>query len=372
MANSLASLSVMHLFVGSAPGGVLKYITNIAEASRNEGATVVLAGQRGAWHAMVEQADLPWIDIPITGGPLHLWRSAALISPECTRRGIQVIHAHHRRATLVGRLAQRRLGAGHPQLLYTLHLTDMPMGIPWRWFSDFGDHCHAPSMQAKRWLIDIADVSESKVTLIPHGVESGRWPTPTPTERAAARGQFQIRSDAPIAAYVGRLEDPKNESWILDVASRHPATHWLIAGDGPNRGRFERRVRDLGLGQYIHMLGDCDPLPVYHAADALLLPSAREGFSYVCAEAMSCGVPVLRTRTAGTEEMIIENVTGRSCEINHDAFISAAGEFLADRQQLARMGEAAARHIRAHLTFERQVEQTIALYHKLAGVEMPS
>ena len=49
--------------------------------------------------------------------------------------------------------------------------------------------------------------------------------------------------------------------------------------------------------------------------DALLLPSLREGFSLSCAEAMSVGIPVLRTRTAGTGEMVIENTR----QLRHDA-----------------------------------------------------
>src|SRR5690606_22400024 len=99
---------------------------------------------------------------------------------------------------------------------------------------------------------------------------------------------------------------------------------------------------------------------------ALLLPSAREGFSYVCAEAMAVGTPVLRTRTSGTRGLILEGETGRSCPIDHESFVRAAADFLADRAALARMGIAAAEHVRAHFSFDRQLEQTLALYRRLA------
>jgi glycosyltransferase involved in cell wall biosynthesis len=64
--------------------------------------------------------------------------------------------------------------------------------------------------------------------------------------------------------------------------------------------------------------------------------------------------------------MIVENVTGRSVPIDHDAFISAAIEFLSDELSLVRMGKAAAEHIRNNFTFDRQIEHTIALYRRLA------
>jgi glycosyltransferase involved in cell wall biosynthesis len=115
------------------------------------------------------------------------------------------------------------------------------------------------------------------------------------------------------------------------------------------------------------MLGHREALPVLQAADALLLPSAREGFSYSCAEAMCAGVPVLRTRTSGTKELIVEGVTGRSVEIDRAAFVREAMEFLADRPALRSMGTAAAQHIRRSFTFEHQLAQTLTLYQKLIG-----
>ena len=86
---------------------------------------------------------------------------------------------------------------------------------------------------------------------------------------------------------------------------------------------------------------------------------------------MSVGTPVLRTRTAGTSELIVENITGRSVAIDHDAFIRAAIEFLSlPIEQLHRMGTAGSEHVRTGFTFERQLEQTLALYRRL--VTLPS
>ena len=63
--------------------------------------------------------------------------------------------------------------------------------------------------------------------------------------------------------------------------------------------------------------------------------------------------------------MIVEGVTGGSVAIDHDAFLRAAMAFLSDCQALARMGAAAAEHIRLNLTFEKQFERTVELYRSL-------
>jgi glycosyltransferase involved in cell wall biosynthesis len=298
------------------------------------------------------------------GNLVQLWGTSGSLAKRLRQNPPDLIHAHYRKAALVGRILQKRL-PGRIPLLYTLHLTGLPMGFPWRLLSDFGDAAHAPSAEAQRWLLQVGRMPAQRVHLLPHGIEPSRYPVPAAAEREAARHRLSICAGELVAAYVGRLEDPKNEAWLLDLAERSPALRLLIAGDGPNRTKLETAIRTAGLMSRVTLLGDCDPLPVYHAADALLLPSAREGFSYACAEAMSCGVPVLRTRTAGTEEMIIEGITGRSCEINRDAFIAAAIEFLSQPAELKRMGEAAAAHVRANLTFDLQVTRTLELYQRL-------
>ena len=46
------------------------------------------------------------------------------------------------------------------------------------------------------------------------------------------------------------------------------------------------------------------------AADVLILPSYREGFGLVIAEAASCGIPAIAYRINGVVDAIEEGVTG--------------------------------------------------------------
>ena len=130
---------------------------------------------------------------------------------------------------------------------------------------------------------------------------------------------------------------------------------------------LRRLINHRGLGDRVTLMDHSDPLTVYQSADAMLLPSQREGFSLMAAEAMAVGLPVLRTRTSGSTELIIEGVTGRSTPIQRTAFVSAAIEFLSDRASLRKMGAAGAAHVREHFPFERQVSETMALYERLAA-----
>jgi len=364
-----APLRILHLTAGSDAGGISRYLYNLCMAMHQSGHEVAVAGEPGEWHDLFQTAPWPWIDLPLKSGPLGLARAAATLREWIAQHPVDVLHTHYRKATLVARRLQRKLKL---PILYTLHLSHIPLGWPWRWFTDFGDHVHVPSSNGRDWLVRHARVAAGRITVIPHGIDPARFPLPQVADRAKARSALELHANDRAALFVGRLDNPKNEDWMLDLAAKQiPHLQIFIAGDGPHFQQLQNRIYGEGLSHRVKLLGHCDPLPLYHAGDALLLPSAREGFSYVCAEAMCTGLPVLRTRTSGTAELIVEGVTGRSVPIDHRAFLDAAVDFLADEKALRRMGTAAAHHVRQHLTFTRQFQQTIALYHRFAGRPCP-
>ena len=359
-------ISVLHLTAGSEAGGISRYLSNLCRAMHAEGHRVVIAGRRGAWQSLFDDAPWPWIDVPLHRGPLALRRSASRLTEYLSRHPVDVVHAHYRRSALVGRRVARRGGL---PLLFTLHLTGVPMRGPARWFSDFGDHAHAPSQMARQWLIDEAGVDPKRVTVIPHGVDPQDFPVADGDRRRAARADLGLPADCVVAAFVGRFDEPKNEGWMLDLAAASrqtlPSLRVALMGEGPREPLIRHRIRSDGLADRVMLLPFADPRPLYEACDAVFLPSSQEGFSLVTSEAMCMGRPVLRTRTAGTQEHIVEDVTGRSVPIDRDAFIKAALGLLYDPGALHRMGLAAASHVREHLTFEQQRDRMLALYRRL-------
>jgi glycosyltransferase involved in cell wall biosynthesis len=361
-------MRILHLTAGSDAGGVSRYLYDLCDAMRVAGHEVAIAGEQGARHQMFREVSWPWIDVLLKGGPLCLARATRILRRHLAEHPVDVLHTHYRKATLVARRLQQHV---HAPIVYTLHLSHIPLRGPWRWLSDFGDHVHAAASEARQWLIEDAHVAPERISVIPHGVHPERFPVPGSAERRSAREKLGLGDDDLVALYLGRLDYPKNESWLVDLAattkSSLPRLRILLGGDGPNENAVRKRVEQEKLGQRVLVLGHREPLPLLHAADALLLASEREGFSYACAEAMCAGVPVLRTRTSGTRDLIIEGTTGQSVEINHDAFLLAATEFLSDKSSLARMGAAAAEHIRRNFTFDRQLAQTIAMYQKLVA-----
>jgi glycosyltransferase involved in cell wall biosynthesis len=78
-------------------------------------------------------------------------------------------------------------------------------------------------------------------------------------------------------------------------------------GDGADAGALRAQAERLGLADDVLFAGAVHPdaLPDwYRAADALVLPSLREGWPNVVLEALACGTPVLATSVWGTPEIL--------------------------------------------------------------------
>jgi glycosyltransferase involved in cell wall biosynthesis len=359
-------LRILHLTLGADAGGLSRYITDLSLALHNLGHQITVAGDTGAWQWLFDSMPFPYITLPLKGGPFSFWKSVQALNTHLKDHPIDLIHTHYRRATLLG----RKLKCSNP-LLYTLHLSHLSLRFPRNLFSDFGDHTHVASPEARDWLINYAHLPPGRISMIPHGVDVARFAVPDEATKLAARHTFGFSAADRVAVYVGRLDQfhPKHVEWLVELVhvarEKIPILKLLLVGEGPQEMFLRQQIVRLKLGDRVILTGHLDPLQAYQSADALLLPSAREGFSLVCAEAMSVGVPCLRTQTSGTGLLINENVTGRSVPVDHDAFIEAAIEFLSDPVALKQMGQNAAKLIREKFTFDQQLSATLDLYRSL-------
>jgi UDP-glucose:(heptosyl)LPS alpha-1,3-glucosyltransferase len=105
--------------------------------------------------------------------------------------------------------------------------------------------------------------------------------------------------------------------------------------------------------------------PIYARADVFVLPSSYETFSLVTFEAAAAGLPLLVTRVSGVEEILEDDVTGWGItQDGHD--IANRLRLLSNDRVRLRLG-AAARTAAARYSWDRMVEQYIALYRELAN-----
>jgi len=118
-----------------------------------------------------------------------------------------------------------------------------------------------------------------------------------------------------IIINITRLTKQKNTRLLIDgfsiFAERYLNYKLIIIGDGSLRGELEARIKELGIENRIFLLGAKKNIHDYYlVSDFFVSTSIIEGFSLAHAEAMAYGLPLLSTKTAGSDEMIKEGING--------------------------------------------------------------
>lgn len=112
---------------------------------------------------------------------------------------------------------------------------------------------------------------------------------------------------------------------LPQLVERWPDLVYLIGGDGSQRDRLERQIRDAGLRDRVIITGYIDEAELadhYRLADAFILPSSGEGLGIVLLEAQACGIPTIASALDGGAEAVAR--TGWAVDPNDGVAVQKA------------------------------------------------
>jgi glycosyltransferase involved in cell wall biosynthesis len=112
-------------------------------------------------------------------------------------------------------------------------------------------------------------------------------------------------ADGPVVGFVGRLE-PAKGTLELVRAMREVDARLVVVGDGD--GAYADEVRAAPGVVSVGRVDDARKLMSWF--DVLAVPSEREAFGTVAAEALAAGTPVVATRGGGIEEYVVPGRNG--------------------------------------------------------------
>jgi glycosyltransferase involved in cell wall biosynthesis len=126
---------------------------------------------------------------------------------------------------------------------------------------------------------------------------------------------------------------------------RDPRVRLVMAGEDPDPARTHAAAHDAGIADRVCMLGPVDPAEMpdlYRLADMVLQPSASEGSSLVCLEALGSGCVLLASDIPASREIVTDRGTGFLFPVGD---IEAMAELIlcnaADADLRGRIGQAA-------------------------------
>ncbi len=174
--------------------------------------------------------------------------------------------------------------------------------------------------QLPKWAGMNFAVSESVAAAISH--QSHRECAVLPSGIVADRYRSRPRSERSGVLYVGRLAPHKNLPMLVDAfalaADRGFTGDLVIAGAGPSQQDIESHVRASPIASRVHVLGSVEEsqkIDLLSQSAVLGMPSRREGFPRVIAEAMASGLPTVTADFAenGAKDVVTQFGAGVVC-----------------------------------------------------------
>lgn len=229
-----------------------------------------------------------------------------------------------------------------------------------------------PSHHVKRRLMEVLEIPEAKIHVIPLGIADGFRRIPEETAWPLVKQCSQVLADRrPFFLCVGNIEKKKNLG--LAVRALHLCRQGgddirlVLAGRyGNDEARLRRQIRASGLEDTVHWLGYVDQttlVALYSVATALLFPSLDEGFGFPPLEAMACETPALVSDAGALPETV-----GGAALLLPSTDPEAWAEFMLRllhseslKLELRQKGKARA----ARFTWQLAAEETLDLYREV-------
>lgn len=159
-------------------------------------------------------------------------------------------------------------------------------------------------LQSRGASMQLPDKIKKKVVVLPNSINPD-----------FIRDLYQGERNKTIVT-VGRIDENKNHKLIIDsfdmIKNEHPDYTLEIYGDGPDRDKLTKYVKEKGLEGKVTFKGSVpDVADRIQTAGMFILASDMEGLPNALIEAMSLGLPCITTDCMyDTSELIQNNING--------------------------------------------------------------
>lgn len=354
-------MRVLHL-ARPAAGGMLRYLQEVLPRLQAEGVEGAVACPVEMHPALAPFPTLSW---EVSDRP-HPWRDLRCALQAWRWQGeYDLFHAHGLRAAAVLALAPPSRWVFTLHNLPPTHLSPLVRWLLSRAARSAGRILAVSRAVQEGWLRHFP-FSAPRCAVIPGGVDVQAI-HPSGMDPLAARRQWNLPEEAPVALCVARLMEDKGIDVLVRALACVPAWYVLVVGEGPQRHALLQLASSIGVGERVRFTGYLPLLDAAWAAcDVAVVPSRREGLGLFALEAMAAEKPVIATRTGGLAEVVLPGETGWLVPPDDPAALAEGlQQALAQRARWSEMGRRGRAHVRQHYCWEHTAQRLVEIYRSL-------
>jgi glycosyltransferase involved in cell wall biosynthesis/SAM-dependent methyltransferase len=397
MAHDVRMSSVRVLLLSNAitpdrPGGLQRYVRDLATALSREGADVMIHARRVNPEDPERSVDADGVEIwrfrtPSKDNALYALGYPA-VSLQAVRaavreaRGTRVLHSHYP-------LQGLPLAFGSTPYVHTFHAPVYREMLPEHQdayalpgptkaaavnLMRFGEGRVVRRAQEVMVLSEFMQAeaialgaTPASISVLRGGIDTARFSPGAPVAHPWAEAEgpllFTARRMVPRTG-VGELVEA-----FAQISAAIPDARLAVAGRGPLEDEIRERVRQLGLDERVRMLGwisDEELVGWYRAADVVVMPTQElEGFGLTSAEALACGTPVVGT-PAGANPEVLRRLDASliTRDASPQALADTVTELLRAPERLASLSAKARAAVHPELGWSAVADGYLALYER--------
>lgn len=146
---------------------------------------------------------------------------------------------------------------------------------------------------------------KGKFTLISNGIDFDQFYFDQKL-REKYRKKFNIKKGDFVIGHVGRLDIPKNHTFLLqtfqELLKENPNSTLILIGSGPLEADLKKQAEELKIKHKILFLGNCHNVyELLNCFDIFVFPSIFEGLPVSLVEAQANGLPILVSDSVSAE-----------------------------------------------------------------------
>lgn len=254
--------------------------------------------------------------------PYELALSSAMVDT-VLREKIDLLHVHyaipHAYAAYSAKLILKDKGINIP-IVTTLHGTDItlvgknPSYKPAVTFSiNHSDLVTTVSESLRQDTQDFFGITRP-IEVIPNFVDLSLYEGENNCSKAQLADEGQK-----LITHISNFRPVKRTQDVISIfekVQKSVNSKLVLIGDGPERGKAEQQIQDLGIEKNVIFLGKTTEVHrILCLSDLFILPSETESFGLAALEAMAAKVPVVSTNTGGLPEVNLNGVTGYTANV---------------------------------------------------------